>query len=210
MSAFPPIALSVRGLAVRRGERLLFAGLDLDVGAGRVSLLRGPNGVGKSTLLMAVAGTVRPEAGTIAWEGTGEEMPAARALHLLGHRSGIKARLTVLENLTFWRAMNGGTGLAPEAALEAVGIAPLAGLDAGHLSAGQTRRLALARLLVSERPVWLLDEPTAALDTEGQALVGRLLEAHRARGGLALVATHDEIPGLDAGATATLVLGGPP
>jgi heme exporter protein A len=203
--ASDPPALRVRGLSVRRGERILFAPLDFDVAAGGVLLLRGPNGAGKSSLLLTLAGIVRPETGTIAFDRTGEDGPA---LHLLGHRSGIKARLTAAENLEFWRAANGPTGLDAAAALEAVGIGPLATLDAGHLSAGQTRRLALARLLVTERPLWLLDEPTAALDTEGQALVGRLVEAHRARGGLAVIATHDDIPGLDPAGAQALMLGG--
>lgn len=198
--AFAP-QLRVQGLTVRRGERLLFADLAFTVGPGGVLLLRGPNGVGKSTLLMTLAGIVRPDAGTI--EGVGRT-----AVHLINYQSGLKPRLTVTENIGFWRAMNGATGLGIEAALEAVGIDGLGVLEAGYLSSGQLRRLGLARLLVTERPIWLLDEPSAALDAEGEALLGRLIDAHRARGGIAVVATHHDLALADHGGVATIVLGG--
>ncbi|WP_299644145.1 heme ABC exporter ATP-binding protein CcmA [Devosia sp.] len=198
--AFAP-HLRVRGLTIRRGERLLFEDLAFEVRAGGVLLVRGPNGVGKSTLLMALAGIVRPDAGTI------EGVERTR-LHLLNYRSGLKPRLTVAENLKFWRAMHGATGLDEDAALEVVGIDGLGGLEAGYLSSGQLRRLALARLLVSKRPVWLLDEPSAALDAEGEALLGRLIDAHRASGGIAIVATHHDLMLADAAGVETLMLGG--
>lgn len=120
------------------------------------------------------------------------------------------ARLTVLENLQFWRQVNGPTGLVSIAALEQVGLGELAGLDAGYLSAGQARRLALARLLVTLRPIWLLDEPTAALDTEGHALVTRLIDGHLDAGGIAIAATHDPITLPDLARVETLVLGARP
>lgn len=197
--AFDP-HLRARGLTVRRGERLLFADLSFELRRGGVLLLRGPNGVGKSTLLLALAGIVRPDGGTI--EGV-----ERTALHLLNYQSGLKGRLTVSENLKFWRAMNGANGLAVETALEVVGIGGLGVLEAGYLSSGQLRRLALARLLVSERPIWLLDEPSAALDAEGEALLGRLIDAHRARGGVAVIATHHDLSLADITGVETLVLG---
>lgn len=197
--AFQP-QLSVSGLTVRRGERLLFADLAFALDPGGVLLLRGANGVGKSTLLLALAGIVRPDAGTIAGIEPTE-------LHLLNYHSGIKGRLTVRENLKFWQAMNGAEGLAPEAALDAVGIGGLGVLEAGYLSSGQLRRLALARLLVSARPIWLLDEPSAALDAEGEALLGRLIDAHRERGGVAVIATHHDLPIVDRAGIETLILG---
>lgn len=192
-------SIRVRGLTVRRGERLLFEGLEFDLAPGGVLLVRGPNGAGKSTLLLTLAGIVRPEAGEV----TGIE-PAA--LHLLNYQSGLKGRLGVAENLRFWRAMHGAGGLSIEAALERVGIGTLADLETGYLSSGQQRRLSLARLLVSPRPLWLLDEPSAALDAAGEALLGRLIDAHRATGGMAVIATHHDLPLAEASGIATLVL----
>jgi len=192
-------SIRVRGLAVRRGERLLFDALDFDLAPGQVLLVRGPNGVGKSTLLLTLAGIVRPEAGRI--EGI-----AATDLHLLNYQSGLKSRLSVEENLGFWRAVNGPTGLDPQSALQHVGIGALGSLEAGYLSSGQLRRLSLARLLVSRRSIWLLDEPSAALDAAGEALLGRLVDAHRADGGMAVIATHHDLPLAEPTGVATLVL----
>ena len=187
---FSPLILRAAGLSCGRSGLVLTENLDFSLRNGEALLLVGPNGTGKTTLLLTLAGVITPLAGSFAADGLQGELPL---LHYCGHRNAIKPRLSVLENLAFWAALNGPTGLAPAAALAEVGLDVLAGLDAGYLSAGQSRRLALARLLVSLRPLWLLDEPTAALDTAGQALVGRLLDAHLAMGGLAIAATHDPI-----------------
>ncbi len=203
-----PVAalLEVRGLTLSRGERQLCAALDFTLPAGHALFLRGANGSGKSTLLLAVAGIVRPDAGRIAFALDTGEAPARTGLHWLGYQHGLKLRLTVRENLAFWRSLHGATGLAPEAALERVGIAGLAALETGYLSSGQLRRLSLARLLVSRRPLWLLDEPSAALDAAGEALLLALIDEHLAAGGAALIATHHDLP-LTAPA-ATLHMGG--
>ena len=199
--AFAAQPVWVRGLTVARGEQVLFRSLSFSVAPGGVLLLRGPNGAGKSTLLLTLAGIVRADAGTI--EGIGRT-----ELHLLGYQSGFKARLTVTENLRFWQAVNGSGGLPTEAALERVGIGSLGQLEAGYLSSGQLRRLALARLLVSPRRVWLLDEPNATLDAEGEILLGELVDAHRAAGGIAVVATHHELRLGAEAEVGTITLGG--
>lgn len=193
----PNPLLSVENLALERGGRLLFEAVSFTLSPGALLLLRGPNGAGKSSLLLTLAAILRPNAGKIDWP---DETPS---LHLLAHAAGVKSRLSLNENLGFWRTMNGPSGLEPEAALETVGLGGLGELDAGYLSAGQTRRLALARLLVSDRDVWLLDEPLASLDAAGDELVARLIAGRLASGGAVIAATHDDIPG----ATQTLTLG---
>jgi heme exporter protein A len=213
--------LWVSKLTVSRGERALFRDLDLTVPGGRCLLARGPNGAGKSSLLLALAGILRPETGTIEYRGAGNE-GRERHIHFLGHQTAVKSRLTLAENLRFWVAVFGRSptlptvmaGLDPATqqnssirvrpgddgpvgiaeALERVGLGGLDAIEAGHLSAGQTRRLTLARLLVARRDIWLLDEPTSSLDAMGEALVGALLSEHLARGGIAVVATHHDIP----------------
>lgn len=201
---FPPLTLRADGLVCGRGGMALTAELTVSVTSGHCLLLRGSNGSGKTTLLLTLAGIVAPLEGTFGPEG-GD--PDDRWLHYCGHRNAIKPRLSVLENLGFWRAVNGDGGVPAEEALDEVGIASIADLDAGYLSAGQARRLALARLLVSPRPVWLLDEPTASLDIEGHELVTRLLDRHLDSGGLAIAATHDPITLPDPARMETLVLG---
>jgi heme exporter protein A len=203
--AFPPVSLQTEGLAVGHGETVLAHGLSLVVPGGTALLLRGPNGAGKSTLLLTLAGLLAPVEGTSNFVGHDEEN--GPALHYCGHRNAVRPRLTVRQTLDFWAGLNGRSGLAIDAALERVGLGKAAPLDAGYLSAGQQRRLVLARLLVSRRPAWLLDEPTAALDANGRALLAELLAEHLAVGGLAVIATHDDIP---LQVLATLTLGGTP
>jgi heme exporter protein A len=202
---FPPLTLRATGLSCGRGGMVLAHDLAFVVQAGHCLLLRGPNGTGKSTLLLTLAGVVAPLGGGFALEGADPE--AGPQLHYCGHRNAIKPRLSVRENLDFWAALNGRTGVGVETALEEVGLGHLAELDAGYLSAGQSRRLALARLLVSLRPLWLLDEPSASLDTEGHDLLTRLLDHHLDRGGLAVAATHDPITLPSPARMETLVLG---
>lgn len=193
--------LHVSQLAVERGGRLVLEDIAFSVPDGSALAVTGANGAGKSTLLRALAGLVRPARGTIRLRGA---PPLAGRLHYLGHRDALKASLTVAENLAFWLRW-----LAPEldaagrearigTALSATGLDRLGDLPAGHLSAGQGRRLALARLVALPRPLWLLDEPTAALDAAGSALAGGLMAAHLAGGGLIVAATHDSLPGIPA------------
>jgi heme exporter protein A len=191
-------ALDVRGLALERGGRTLFADLSFALGAGGLLLLRGPNGAGKTSLLLTLAGILRPQAGSIA----GAPGPE---LHLLAADNAVRRKLTVDENLSFWRNVMGPTGAETTDALSRVGLGGLEDIEAGHMSTGQLRRLALARLLVSRRGIWLLDEPTAALDAAGEALVAELIGEHLGGGGLAVVATHHD---LAVDPTETITLGG--
>lgn len=191
-------ALSVEGLALTRGERRLFQGFDLALDAGEAVALTGANGAGKTSLLRAVAGFIAPAAGAIAFRGADgllEPDEARRAdLHLVGHQDGLKGGRLAGEELGFQARWTGADAAGLAAAIETLGLAPLLGLAVRHLSAGQRRRLALARLVSSPRALWLLDEPFAPLDARHRALFGRLMADHVAAGGLVLAAVHDPLP----------------
>ncbi len=188
-----PLKLIADSLSVRRGERVIFARLSFGLAAGEALVVRGRNGAGKSSLLAVLSGLLTPEAGRVGLDGEPDAVPA-EAMNLVGHRDGLKAALTAEENLAFAQAVLGLPGLGPAAALAALGIGALAALPVAYLSAGQRRRVGLARLLVSARPIWLLDEPTAALDTAAQENLGALMAAHRASGGLIVATTHGPLP----------------
>lgn len=177
-------------LTLTRGGRRLIEGLSFDVGAGEAVVLTGPNGVGKTTLLRALAGFIAPEAGSIRLEGAQDEAAVAELVHYVGHANGVKAGLTVRENARFWARFLGGDIPAVETVLESLHLADIAEVPAGYLSAGQKRRLGLARLLLAERPLWLLDEPMAALDVASQALLAGLMQRHLDGGGILVAATH--------------------
>lgn len=186
--------LTAEALAAFRGERLVFRDLGFSLAPAEALVLVGPNGSGKSTLLRLLAGLVRPAAGRLLWdrEDALADLPAhaARVVYV-GHQDAVKPGLTAAENLRFAAALTGG--VAAEA-LAAVGLERLADLPARMLSAGQKRRLALARLALGSAPLWLLDEPTLGLDTASIDRFGGLLAAHRGRGGMVVAATHVPLP----------------
>ncbi|MFY9971570.1 MAG: heme ABC exporter ATP-binding protein CcmA [Roseiarcus sp.] len=179
-------------LAIERGGRRLFSGLSFEVGQGSALIVTGPNGAGKSSLLRALSGFLPVQAGGFALEGGDPERTLGEEAHYLGHADALKGALTANENLAFWAGALGGepSREASGAALARVGLAHVIDFPARALSAGQKRRVALARLLVAERPLWLLDEPTAALDAAAQAAFAAIMRVHLDSGGLIVAATH--------------------
>ncbi|WP_374641331.1 heme ABC exporter ATP-binding protein CcmA [Tabrizicola sp.] len=175
--------LETTDLSVARGGVTVLAGLGFAVGAGQALVLRGPNGSGKTTLLRTLAGLQPPVAGRV--------MLAPEAVAYAAHADGLKSTLTVAENLAFWASIYGGP--APQRAIAALDLAGLIRRRAGELSAGQKRRLGLARLLVTGRPLWLLDEPTVSLDVASVALFAGVVREHLGQGGAAVIATHVDL-----------------
>jgi len=193
------IRLSAHDLGCVRGGREVFEGVNFTVAAGEALAVTGRNGAGKTTLLRLIAGLLEPAHGRLELTGGAGEATLAEQAHYLGHRDALKPALSVLENLQFWGAYLGDKDASIAAgltALEAVALDGLAGLPAAYLSAGQRRRLAIARLVAAPRPIWLLDEPTAALDTASQERLADLMRSHLAGGGIIVAATHGPL-GLD-------------
>lgn len=187
--------LQVEGLTCRRGQRLLFKNMSFTVNAGDVLEISGHNGSGKTTLLRLLCGLLVPEKGTLLWRG--QPLNKIRPLYhselaYVGHTDAIKGDLTARENLIVAGALNGG-GINPEQALERVDLSAIRELPGRFLSAGQRRRLALARLLVNRARLWLLDEPFTALDKVAIRTIATLLEEHAAAGGMAIFTSHHAI-----------------
>lgn len=185
--------LIVKDLEVVRGEDLIFTDLTFEVASGEALVVTGPNGVGKSTLLRALCGLLPANSGTIAHEDPSGEFEAASLsalCHYLGPDNAMKPALSVEENLHFWQEYAGQPHLSVFDALGMVGLDHLGPIPFSHLSTGQKRRVAIARLLVSYRPVWLLDEPTSGLDAASEAQFCDLMNVHLEEGGLIVAATH--------------------
>ncbi len=189
--------LMIDNLAVERGEDLIFSGLSLTVSSGEIVTVEGTNGAGKSTFLRALAGLLPIVEGTITFTGTEEFAGTTldRACHYLGHENAMKPQMSVGDNLAFWQSVAGHPHLDPAEALECVGLPGLSPVPFGHLSTGQRRRAAIARLLVAWRPVWLLDEPTAGLDLASRRQFVAIMDTHRDDGGLIVAATHEPLDG---------------
>jgi heme exporter protein A len=188
-------------LACVRGGRRVFSGINFSVESSKSLVLTGANGAGKSSLLRLVAGLIRPAEGSLALVGGDSELNIGEQAHYVGHLDPLKPALTVMENLSFWVCFLNGEAPAKyrdavQRGLDAVGLGELGHLPAGYLSAGQRRRLSLARMLAVPRPIWLLDEPTTALDAASQERLSRVMRAHLGDGGIILAATHGPV-GLD-------------
>ncbi len=183
--------LTGRNLACERGGRQVFAALNFTVAAGHALILRGPNGAGKTSLLRMIAGLIEPAEGEFVLQGGHQDLEPGQQAHLVAHQEALKPALTVEENLQFWAGFLGGGDI--ERALEALNLTALAGFSAGLLSAGQKRRLALARLALVPRAIWLLDEPSVGLDAASQVKLQALVHTHLEKGGIVVAATHTEL-----------------
>ena len=186
--------LTVAGLTLSRGERVLFRGLSLSLASGEAVALTGANGAGKTSLLRALAGFIRPDAGTIAFADAEPAEARRRHLHWLGHLDGLKGARRARDELAFHARWLGADAGGIAAAVDVLALEPLLDLEVRQLSAGQRRRLAFARLIATPRPIWLLDEPFAPLDTRWRAALGLLMQAHLDKGGAILAAVHDPLP----------------
>jgi len=190
------ISLDIEGLTCIRGQRVLFRELSFSLAAGQALALQGPNGAGKTSLLRLIAGLLSPAAGAIRLRTNGAAVEdgeeRGKFVGWLGHHDAVKPQLCVLEQLAFFARLYGGLGNLDEA-METFGLKALAELPGQYLSAGQKRRLAFARLQLCARPLWLLDEPLAALDTAGKALAAKTISAHCAAGGTVVAATHETL-----------------
>ncbi|MFM9848978.1 MAG: heme ABC exporter ATP-binding protein CcmA [Hyphomicrobiaceae bacterium] len=190
--------LAADELAVIRGERIVFSDVSFSVSEGEALILTGPNGSGKTTLIRTIAGLIKPSAGELRLDAGDAECTIGQHCHYVGHRGAVKSSMTVLENLAFWRSflakdsidrLRGRDG----AALDAFGLLELSPIPAGYLSDGQKRRLGLARLLLTRRRIWLLDEPYASLDAASQGILDAVIDRHLRTGGIAVIATHQPI-----------------
>lgn len=186
--------LSVSGLTISRGERVLIRDLTFGVESGEVVALTGANGAGKTSLLRALAGFLRPDAGTIAYEGADLYEARRRHLHWQGPLDGLKSARRAGDELAFQARYAGADADGIAAAIDLLALTPLLDLEVRQLSAGQKRRLALARLIAAPRPLWLLDEPLSPLDARWRAVMGTLIQAHIDKGGAVIAAVHDPLP----------------
>ncbi|MBO1024898.1 heme ABC exporter ATP-binding protein CcmA [Ochrobactrum sp. SD129] len=182
--------LGAENLAGERGGETIFAGLSFEVSSGEALIVTGPNGSGKSTLLRIICGLLAPEAGKVELLEDRAALPVRAACHYLGHQNAMKPALSVRENLLFWQKFNGSARFDIDEALEAVDLPGVEHLPFGYLSTGQKRRVSIAKLLISHRPLWIVDEPTAGLDKASESRFAELMRDHMRDGGMVIAATH--------------------
>ena len=182
--------LEAENLGGERGGETIFSNLSFTLDGGEALVVTGPNGSGKSTLLRIICGLLAPEEGRIALIEDGASPPVQAACHYLGHQNAMKPALSVRENLLFWQRFNGAGALDIDDALEAVNLPGVEHLPFGYLSTGQKRRVSIAKLLVSHRPLWIVDEPTAGLDKASETRFAVLMRDHLQQGGMIIAATH--------------------
>ncbi|KAB2732268.1 heme ABC exporter ATP-binding protein CcmA [Brucella intermedia] len=182
--------LEADNLAGERGGETIFAGLSFALGDSEALVVTGPNGSGKSTLLRIICGLLAPQAGKVELREDGTVLPVRAACHYLGHQNAMKPALSVRENLSFWQKFNGAAQSEIDEALEAVDLPGVEHLPFGYLSTGQKRRVSIAKLLVSHRPLWIVDEPTAGLDKASEARFAEIMRGHMREGGMIVAATH--------------------
>ncbi|MGF1619544.1 MAG: heme ABC exporter ATP-binding protein CcmA [Rhodomicrobiaceae bacterium] len=190
MIKHPALQLIVQDLAAQRGSRMIFSGLDLTAPAGRALTVIGPNGAGKTTLLRCIAGLLPVSRGTVRLEGGESDHGVGEQCHYIGHLNGVKPALTVTENLIFFADFLAGDRGTLARATDRLALGGLEDVPAAYLSAGQKRRLGLARLLCAQRPVWLLDEPAVSLDAASQRVLADIVAEHLAGGGIVIAVTH--------------------
>lgn len=192
-----PLTLVADQLTVTRGARAIIDRLSFRVAAGEALVLTGPNGSGKTTLLRAVAGLLPTVSGSVHLDGGTAESTVGEQCHFVGHASAVKSKLTAAENIRFWCDVLGPVGGGPRPSIAAIlgafGLADLGSIPADYLSAGQRRRLGLARLLAAPRPLWLLDEPATSLDAASIAALTTVIDRHLEAGNIAIIATHQSL-----------------
>ena len=184
------IGLAAKDISCQRGGRLIFERLSFSLAPSDALLVSGPNRAGKTSLLRQIAGLLPIAAGELRLEGAGPDAHLPELCHYVGHANAVKASLSVKENLAFWAHYLDGDATKLDRALAAFGLAQIADLPAGLLSAGQKRRLALSRVFAAKRPIWLLDEPQSSLDAASIKLLDAALKDHLETGGIAVVASH--------------------